>query len=353
MAVSRVDDRPLMLPESVADIGDVAIGASRGEHADYAGIEAQAVAARRERAAGHPSRLRVLTTIGADAVALATAAALSVWLASALDGVAVMGRLTAPFEAEPYGGAFLFVLLTPVWLAALWTFGMYRDSGRSIGGLNPTEGLGGLTALTAAAWALLIGFVLVEGDGAPVGALIAVWGVAIFLVPLARWLSRLLLWSRRSFQERVLIVGAGEVGHAIAAKISKHPDYRLRLVGFLDDGEPRRNGQGGPRGTGHRRPRRPQARRRRAARRPRHRRLLAGAPQRLPARGARLHRGGRAGQHRAPPLRGGELAGPGRRRRGHPSARRRPRRAEPRQHGREARLRPRGRRYVLVSSSSR
>ncbi len=247
MAVSRLDDSSLMLPENVADTGDMAIGASRDEQADHAGGGARSVAGGREWAGRNPARLRVLVTVGADAVAVAIASALSVWLAGALDGLPVLGRLTAPFEAEPLGGAFLFILLTPVWLAALWAFGMYRDPGRSIAGMNLTEGLGGLTALTAAAWAMLIGLTLSEGGEAPVGALIAVWAVAIFLVPLARWVSRLLLWSRPSFQERVLIVGAGEVGHTIAAKIGKHPDYHIRLVGFLDDGEPRRNGQGGPR----------------------------------------------------------------------------------------------------------
>jgi exopolysaccharide biosynthesis polyprenyl glycosylphosphotransferase len=43
----------------------------------------------------------------------------------------------------------------------------------------------------------------------------------------------------------VLIIGAGEVGHTLAAKIGKHAEYRMKLVGFLDDGEPRRNGNGG------------------------------------------------------------------------------------------------------------
>ena len=58
---------------------------------------------------------------------------------------------------------------------------------------------------------------------------------------------RTLCWRgvfRRSFKERVLIIGAGEVGHTLAAKIAAHPEYRIDLIGFLDDGEPRRNGHG-------------------------------------------------------------------------------------------------------------
>ena len=75
--------------------------------------------------------------------------------------------------------------------------------------------------------------------------LIVFWAFAVVLVPSARWIGRVTVWSRRSFKERVLIIGAGEVGHTLAAKIAAHPEYRIELVGFLDDGEPRRNGHGG------------------------------------------------------------------------------------------------------------
>jgi exopolysaccharide biosynthesis polyprenyl glycosylphosphotransferase len=139
----------------------------------------------------------------------------------------------------------VFILLTPFWLAALWAFGLYREPGRSIGGLNLSESLSGLTALTAGSWLMLIVMVFVSGQSAPVATLIAFWMLAVVLVPAARWLSRVTVWSRAAFQERVLIIGAGEVGHMLAAKIGKHAEYRMKLVGFLDDGEPRRNGNGG------------------------------------------------------------------------------------------------------------
>ena len=73
------------------------------------------------------------------------------------------------------------------------------------------------------------------------------------------------MWSRPAFQERVLIIGAGEVGHTLAAKIGKHAEYRIKLVGFLDDGEPRRNGNGHVHVPDHRRTRRPPPHRRRGA----------------------------------------------------------------------------------------
>ena len=239
----KMDERPLMLTSFVADTVDVANGTLRGEDTRYIGREASSSAAVSSRT--RPSRLRVGTTLIADELAIIAASLLAVWVAGAFDEVPVISRLIVPFDADPHGGTLVFILLTPFWLAALWAFGLYREPGRSIGGMNLSESLGGLTALTAASWLMLIAMVFVAGPSAPVATLIAFWMLAIVLVPAARWLSRATVWSRAAFQERVLIIGAGEVGHTLAAKIGKHAEYRMKLVGFLDDGEPRRNGNGG------------------------------------------------------------------------------------------------------------
>jgi len=239
----QLDELPLMLSQSVADTADVDDGALRSEDTRYADLEASSAIAAGART--RPSRLRVGTTLIADELAILAASLLAVWVAGAFDDVPLISRLIVPFEADPHGGTLLFVLLTPFWIAALWAFGLYREPGRSIGGMNLSESLSGLTALTAASWLLLIAMVFVSGASTPVATLIAFWMLAVFLVPAARWLSRVTVWSRSAFEERVLIIGAGEVGHTLAAKIGKHAEYRMKLVGFLDDGEPRRNGNGG------------------------------------------------------------------------------------------------------------
>ncbi len=214
-------------------------------------IEEQAArAAHEDGAAGarshRPSELRVVATLASDIVALIISAILAVAIVSAFDDVPLLHRLNGPFEGDIRIGALLLVFLTPYWLAALWVYGMYREPARSVGGFNLSEGLTGLTALTAASWLLLIILVLGMGTETPVAPLIAFWFLMIILVPLARWVGRVTVWSRSSFKERVLIIGAGEVGHTLAAKIAAHPEYRISVVGFLDDGEPRRNGTSAP-----------------------------------------------------------------------------------------------------------
>ncbi len=193
-----------------------------------------------------PSSLRVAATLTADTTALVISALLAVGLALELHHLPLLGELNGSFAGRPGAGALLLLVLTPYWIAALWGFGLYREPGRSIGGFNLAESLNGLTALTSASWLLLIVLALVLGADAPIAMLIVFWAFAAVLVPSARWIGRVTVWSRRSFKERVLIIGAGEVGHTLAAKIAAHPEYRVDLIGFLDDGEPRRNGRGGP-----------------------------------------------------------------------------------------------------------
>jgi exopolysaccharide biosynthesis polyprenyl glycosylphosphotransferase len=61
------------------------------------------------------------------------------------------------------------------------------------------------------------------------------WLAAIGLVPVARALIRHAVIPRAVYPQNTLVVGAGRVGQSIVQKILKHPEYNVRVVGFLDD----------------------------------------------------------------------------------------------------------------------
>ena len=60
------------------------------------------------------------------------------------------------------------------------------------------------------------------------------WGTAIVAITAARSVARPL--SRRSplYSQNTLILGAGDVGQRVARKLLRHPEYGLKLVGFVD-----------------------------------------------------------------------------------------------------------------------
>jgi exopolysaccharide biosynthesis polyprenyl glycosylphosphotransferase len=61
------------------------------------------------------------------------------------------------------------------------------------------------------------------------------WVAALVLVPVARAVVRHGVIPRAVYPQNTLVVGAGRVGQSIAHKILKHPEYNIRVVGFLDD----------------------------------------------------------------------------------------------------------------------
>lgn len=199
-----------------------------------------------EFTASTPGSARVAVIVAADAIALALAALLArafIGLAGQLSGAKRV--FEAPLLDDPNDLLFLFLPLIPYWLFILYVFGLYKAPRSSIRGASNDDVGRGVTAISIGAWILAIVFVLVAGLQAPIGALIAYWFAICITVPLMRWLCRETVWRRPAFEERVVIVGAGEVGHKVAAKLSKHREYRIHLVGFVDDGAPAAS-NGGP-----------------------------------------------------------------------------------------------------------
>ena len=67
------------------------------------------------------------------------------------------------------------------------------------------------------------------------GTVFVFWLAALVYLPVMRASMRHYVVPRLNAPQNTIIVGAGEVGQTLARKIRKHPQYNLRLVGFLDD----------------------------------------------------------------------------------------------------------------------
>lgn len=69
----------------------------------------------------------------------------------------------------------------------------------------------------------------------PVSVVLLFWALSLLFLPLSRGSFRHYAVPHLNTPQNTAIVGAGFVGQAIARKVRKHPEYNLRIVGFLDD----------------------------------------------------------------------------------------------------------------------
>jgi exopolysaccharide biosynthesis polyprenyl glycosylphosphotransferase len=89
-----------------------------------------------------------------------------------------------------------------------------------------------VSSATLSVWLLVAVALLAGADG--LGRYVAVWVLALALVPAGRIVARGVLRRREAYVQRSLIVGTGDVGQLVARKLSKHPEYGIRVVGFVD-----------------------------------------------------------------------------------------------------------------------
>jgi exopolysaccharide biosynthesis polyprenyl glycosylphosphotransferase len=156
------------------------------------------------------------------------------------------GLLLAFFAAEavdkgPYAGRFgvgseiLFFLLTlPGWVLIARVYGLYSQDDRRTTHATVDETAAVFNMVTVCTW-LFFAIASLTGLAHPnVTKLLLFWVLAVVLVPLARGLARAAARVRPSFVQNTVIVGAGDVGQALAEKLLRHPEYGVNVVGFVD-----------------------------------------------------------------------------------------------------------------------
>jgi exopolysaccharide biosynthesis polyprenyl glycosylphosphotransferase len=160
----------------------------------------------------------------ADLVGLATAFVVAEQLSGG-------GSIAAP------GGYVLLVFALPAWVVAAKLYGLYdKDEERT--DLSTTDDFSGVFHLvTVITWLI---FILSHFTPEDPGyrKLLVFWTCAVVSVPVARVAGRAYCRRRIEYLQNTAIVGAGDVGQALARKLLRHPEYGINLVGFVDR-EPR------------------------------------------------------------------------------------------------------------------
>ena len=127
-----------------------------------------------------------------------------------------------------------FAATLPLWILALYLHGLYvRDQKRleqpTADDLAPI-----FHAVTFGTWLVFAVLASVVRGVPGVGWFVVFWICAFGSILLGRAVSREVLRRRPSYAQNAVIVGAGDVGELLARKILNHPEYGIRLLGFVD-----------------------------------------------------------------------------------------------------------------------
>jgi len=159
-------------------------------------------------------------------------------------GLLISWRVSAYVARDPLGGlpsvaaaGFLLALCLAIYLVS----GLYP--GMMIHPVNELKSLSIGTTLTLL---VAVGTLFnTKSSGAQVRALLSVWIIALFTVPLSRTFLRRLSRGRPWWGAPTLILGSGNTGRRIANILRDNPHFGLKPVGILDDNPERYRQSGG------------------------------------------------------------------------------------------------------------
>jgi exopolysaccharide biosynthesis polyprenyl glycosylphosphotransferase len=127
-----------------------------------------------------------------------------------------------------------FLATLPAWIVVAKLYGLYYHDEERTDHSTADDLVGVFHLVTVGAWFVFV--VSIESHVArPQVLRVALfWLLAIVLVTLARAIARAYARRKTSYVQNALIVGAGQIGQLIAHKFLKHPEYGIKLLGFVD-----------------------------------------------------------------------------------------------------------------------
>jgi exopolysaccharide biosynthesis polyprenyl glycosylphosphotransferase len=138
-------------------------------------------------------------------------------------------------HVNPAGEYAFFAATLPLWIVVAKLYGLYDHDEERTDHSTADDFTGILNLVTVGAWMVLGGSYAVAAASVSTPRMLAFWMSAVVLVTAARATARALCRRHESYIERTVIVGAGDVGRQLAAKLRRHSEYGLDVVGFVDD----------------------------------------------------------------------------------------------------------------------
>jgi exopolysaccharide biosynthesis polyprenyl glycosylphosphotransferase len=168
--------------------------------------------------------------------ALAAADATGILLAFAFT------QVLFPPDVEPqydrfgtYVEVMLFALTLPFWVLLGRIYKLYSRDEERTDHSGVDDFVGVFNMITVGAWLFFALAYVFDFANPSFPKLALFWLLAIVLVPVCRTLARAQCRRSDAYVLNTLIVGAGQVGQLVAKKLRQHPEYRVNIVGFVDE----------------------------------------------------------------------------------------------------------------------
>ena len=163
----------------------------------------------------------------ADIVSLSSAFVLSTAIFA---GTGSVGDHVRPLYEVP-----LFFATLPLWLVLAKILGLYERDDERADHSTVDETLGVFNLVTLGTWIVFLGSWSTHVVHPELDRLASFWVFALALVPTCRAAARVSVRNLAGYVQNGIVVGAGHVGQLVARKIQHHPEYRIKIVGFVDE----------------------------------------------------------------------------------------------------------------------
>jgi exopolysaccharide biosynthesis polyprenyl glycosylphosphotransferase len=150
----------------------------------------------------------------------------------------LVARLVAHDEgdASPYLEFGVLLLTIPLWVIAAKLYSLYERDEEHVDHSTVDEVVRVFHLVTLGAWFYFVAmWAAVPHRNPHVPRLIVFWLSAIVLVTAFRGVARTLARRSSLYVQNTIIIGAGHIGQLAARKLLQHPEYRINLIGFVDD----------------------------------------------------------------------------------------------------------------------